>query len=60
VVRAGETIRAGVDAAAVAVDRKIESDIRRIVFRDDFARRGFLKNFDFCFWRSPKNSAEYL
>ena len=44
VVRARETIRAAVDAAAIAVDRKLETDVRRIVFRDYRFGRGFFKN----------------
>jgi hypothetical protein len=51
VIRAGETIRAGVDAAAIAVDRKIESDIGELFFVMILPRRGFFKNFDFCFGR---------
>lgn len=49
--RAAEAIRAGVRAAAIAVDGIIEADIGAVVVRDDRARLGLLKDFNARFRR---------
>lgn len=49
--RAAEAIRAGVRAAAIAVDGVIEANVRAVVVRDNLARLRLFEDSDFRFGR---------